>query len=192
MDPKDKNGIDEKGMVERARGGDIVAFESLIRAHETKLHAFALNLSGGRRDLAQDLLQEALLQAYRGIASFRGESSFSSWLWRILRNTLLRYRERKGMAIETSWEKSSAVGDTRTPSAEESLILDDRLRHLRTLISLLSLDDQEVLTLIDLQELPFEEAARLIGIPVDRLKPRIFRARQRLAELVMKHKDLFL
>ncbi len=96
------------------------------------------------------------------------------------------------MAIETSWEKSSAVGDTRTPSAEESLILDDRLRHLRTLISLLSLDDQEVLTLIDLQELPFEEAARLIGIPVDRLKPRIFRARQRLAELVMKHKDLFL
>ncbi len=181
----------EKELVARARRGDTAAFEELVRIHGTKLFSFALNLAGGRRDLAQDLLQEALLHAYRGIDSFRGESSFSSWLWPILRNALLRHRERTEAARETPLAKSDAVADGTLP-VEAGLIREERFGHLRALVSRLSVEDQEALTLIDFQELPFEEAARLIGIPVDTLKPRIFRARQRLAELVMKHKDLFL
>lgn len=183
--------LSEKELVQRAREGDTAAFERLVRTHEIKLFAFALNLAGGRRDLAQELLQEALIHAYRGIGSFRGESAFCSWLWRILKNTLLRHRERTAAARETPLEKDDAVADHRALSIEEGLIREDRFRHLRALVSQLSIDDQEALTLIDFQELPFEEAARLIGIPVDTLKPRIFRARQRLAELAMSNKELF-
>ncbi len=182
----------EKELTERARRGDIAAFEELVRAHRTKIFSFALNIAGGRRDLAQDIMQEALIHAYRGIASFRGDCSFSSWLWRILKNDLLRHRERSAAALGSSLKETGTIADHRTPTAEETLIREDRFLHLRAIIAQMSIDDQEALTLVEFQELPFEEAARLLGIPVDTLKPRLFRARQRLAELVMKNKDLFL
>lgn len=188
LDTQNKNRIDEKDLIERARRGETAAFETLVRSHENKLFSFALSITGGQDDAAHEILQEALIHAYRGLASFRGDCTFSCWLWRILKNDFERYKDR-----EHSWElKRTGPDDPPETATEEEAIHEERLTHIRHLISLLSVDDQETLTLIEFQGLSFEEAAALIGISLDAFKSRLHRARKRLARSVEKNKNLFL
>jgi len=84
----------ENRIIDRVLRGDTDAFEGLVLAYEKKAYSIALRLTGSREDAA-DVVQEAFLKAYRNLASFRGESSFSSWFYRIVTNLctdLLRAR----------------------------------------------------------------------------------------------------
>lgn len=188
MDTQDKGRNDEKALLERARRGDVAAFEALVRSHEGKLFSFALSITGGKDEAAYEILQETLIRAYRGIASFRGDCAFPNWLWRILKNNFERYKDR-----EHAWEKKKkGSGDTLEVSTEEQAIHEERLTNIRQLISLLSIDDQETLNLIEFQKLSLEEAAALTGISIEAFKSRLHRARERIARSVKKNKNLFL
>src|SRR5215469_8732707 len=76
------------GLVERAREGDVGAFERLIAAYQGKVYTFAFAFTG-QPDLAQDLAQEALVKVYRSLGSFRFQSAFTTWLYSIVKNTYL-------------------------------------------------------------------------------------------------------
>ena len=78
----------DESLVERARAGEKRAFDALVRRHQEKVYRLALRLSGGERD-AEEVLQETFLQIYRKLDSFRGESRFSTWLFRIAANGAL-------------------------------------------------------------------------------------------------------
>ena len=80
--------MDEKALIERAASGDGQAFSELMAAQEGRMYAVALRMCGHRED-AQDCLQEAMLRVYRSISSFKGQSSFSTWVYRITMNTCL-------------------------------------------------------------------------------------------------------
>ena len=80
--------MDEKTLIERAAKGDGQAFSELMAAQEGRMYAVALRMCGHRED-AQDCLQEAMLRVYRSISSFKGQSSFSTWVYRITMNTCL-------------------------------------------------------------------------------------------------------
>jgi RNA polymerase sigma factor (sigma-70 family) len=76
------------GLVERAREGDVAAFERLIAAYQGKVYTFAFAFTG-QPDLAQDLAQDALVKVYRSLGSFRFQSAFTTWLYSIVKNTYL-------------------------------------------------------------------------------------------------------
>lgn len=78
--------LDEHGLILQAQQGDIAAFELLIQPHQAKLPRIMLAITANCKD-AEDCLQEALINAYRALSSFRGESAFSTWLYRIALNT---------------------------------------------------------------------------------------------------------
>ena len=80
--------MDEKTLIERAAKGDGQAFSELMAAQEGRMYAVALRMCGHRED-AQDCLQEAMLRIYRSISSFKGQSSFATWVYRITMNTCL-------------------------------------------------------------------------------------------------------
>ena len=109
----------EKHCIERVLKGDANAFEHLVHAYEKTVYNLALRTLGNRED-AEDVTQEAFLKAYRSLDSFRGDSKFSVWLYRIVSNLcldLLRSRQRKPTQSLTVEDDDGEIGELETPTS---------------------------------------------------------------------------
>ena len=177
-------------LAKKAAKGDVQAFEELIRLEENKIFSFALSIAGGDKSVAEDIYQEALIKDFRSIHNFSFKSSFSTWLWKIIKNAYYDYlkAERKSSGInidhagyEPSFEDKKEMG----------LIRDDRARLLRKLISCLPVSYCEVITLIEIQELQHDEVAAMLEIDKNLLKVRLHRARNKLKELIEENLEFF-
>jgi RNA polymerase sigma-70 factor, ECF subfamily len=161
----------EPETVRRARAGDPVAFEDLVRAHQADVYRLALHLVRDRQT-AEDVTQEAFLHAYKSLRRFRGQSRFSTWLYRITRNCAvdaIRRRERQRRLVERS--------------AEEHLEPDPSLRAaLSSALDGLPSELREGFVLIGVFGLSYREAAQILGLFPGTLKSRMHRARHLLIE----------
>jgi RNA polymerase sigma-70 factor (ECF subfamily) len=176
----------DQALVDLAAGGDIEAFEHLVRRHQSTIFNLIRSLVGPRNDI-EDLAQEVFIRAYRFLATFRGETSFRSWLCRIAVNVTRSYHARRlqrravwidgGEGTETSPVDRAADAT----SFEETLIVRNAvLRALAALPETL----REVVVLRDVQGFAYDEIASVLGIPLGTVESRIFRARQRLRPLL--------
>ncbi len=183
------NPSDEKTLVRRAVAGDVKAFNELLKETGGKLFSFALSICGGNRGTAEEIYQEALMKAFMSIGKFKCESSFSTWIWTITKNSYIDFlsESKKFVPLENieSFEPSSEI------SAELELIREDRAKMLRKLISELPVSYSEVITLIDLQEMDHSEAAELLGIDKNLLKVRLYRARNALEKVISANIEFF-
>jgi RNA polymerase sigma-70 factor (ECF subfamily) len=166
--------------VRRLQRGETEAFEMLVRRHEKTIFNLVYRMLGDY-DEAAEVSQEVFLSAYRAIGQFRGDANFSTWLYRIAlnhtstrRKTLIR-RQQRNVAIEDT----EPVRDLQPGPAETMEKKEIRERVQRALNSL-EQDDATVILLRDLQDIPYEEVARLLEIPVGTVKSRLHRARQAL------------
>jgi len=166
--------------VRRLQRGETEAFEMLVRRHEKTIFNLVYRMLGDY-DEAAEVSQEVFLSAYRAIGQFRGDANFSTWLYRISlnhtstrRKTLIR-RPQRNVAIEDT----EPVRDLQPGPAETMEKKEIRERVQRALNSL-EPDDATVILLRDLQDIPYEEVARLLEIPVGTVKSRLHRARQAL------------
>ena len=100
---------DEERLVESAIGGDAYAFEQLMEKHEARMYAVALRMCGNRED-AQDSLQDAMLRIYKALGSFKGQSSFATWAYRITMNTCLDNLRRKKVRQAQSLDALLDIG----------------------------------------------------------------------------------
>lgn len=114
--------LSEKEAIARAKRGDALGFERLYQVHRARVYALCLRMTGNPTE-AEDLTQDSFLIVFRKIGSFRGDSSFSTWLHRIAINVTLMRRRRK-TSLETSLEENSEPGSDR-PGPLESLAGDD-------------------------------------------------------------------
>jgi len=154
-------------VVRRARGGDLAAFEELVRGHQADVYRLALQLV---RDppTAEDVTQEAFVHAFRALRRFRGGSKFSTWLFRITRNCAvdaIRRRERR-----RTYERAALAPDI--PIQEPSL-----RAALEEAIEALEPDLREPFLLIEVFGLSYAEASVVLGSPAGTLKSRMHRAR---------------
>lgn len=183
------NPSDEKTLVRRAVAGDVRAFNELLKETGGKLFSFAMSICAGNRDTAEEIYQEALTKAFVSIGKFKGESSFSTWIWTITKNSYIDFmsESRKFAALDSieNFEPSSDI------PAELELIREDRAKMLRRLISELPVSYSEVITLIDLQEMDHSEAAELLGIDKNLLKVRLHRARNALEKVILANIEFF-
>jgi len=188
-----EEGINQAQLVKEAVKGSVKAFEILINEHKLKLFNFAVGITEGDRSLASDILQKSLIKAFLNIRSFKGKSSFSSWLYRIARNEFLNYMKstevRERSSMESVLERAPLESGQ---DIEKEIIREEREKAVHTIISKLPEIYREAIILVDLQEMKYGEAASLIGIKEDALRSRLFKARQMLSEVVMKNKKLFL
>lgn len=181
MNAQPVQGDDEHELVARARAGDREAFSVLAQRCQHQVFTLAMRLAGDH-DLAADISQEALLRAWRGIGSFRGDARFSSWIYRITVNvawTALNRRKRNRHApLEVVENLAAPVSSFDDPElALESANLRGRLRR-----ALLGLPQRSrvVVVLSDIYGWSHSQIAEALDISVSASKVRLHRARKRL------------
>ena len=170
-------------LVRRAQGGDVRAFQHLVAQHQRKVLSFALSFTADA-DEAADLSQEALVKVYRSLASFRFQSSFSTWLFRIVKNTFLdamKSRAANERRRQTSIDDvSDAVSETAL--AEEGLLRAEDKKALYTALGQVPETYRMVIVLFDVDGFAYDEIAAILAIPIGTVKSRLKRGRDALRE----------
>lgn len=179
--------IDQK-LVERAQSGDKRAFETLVAKYQRKLGRL---LSRFIRDPAEveDVAQEAFIKAYRALPSFRGDSAFYTWLYRIGINTAKNYLVAQGRRAPTSTEYDSEEAETfddgeqlRDINTPENLLLSKQIGEtVNAAMDALPEELRTAIMLRELEGLSYEEIAKIMDCPIGTIRSRIFRAREAVA-----------
>ena len=183
----------ELGLIERAARGDGAAFSDLMAVHEAKMYAVALRMCGNHED-AQDCLQDAMIRIYRAISGFKGQSSFSTWVYRITTNTCLDELRRRKTRQNTSLDGLLDAGwspsdDMDTP--ERHALASERRREISRAIAELPEDMRAAIILRDVQGFAYDEIAEMLGANVGTIKSRISRGREKLREKLSETLELF-
>jgi len=176
------------GLVERAREGDVAAFEKLIAKYQSKVYTFAFAFTGSP-DFAQDLAQEALVKVYKSLGSFRFQSAFSTWLYAIVRNTYLdavKSRAGRERALEEPLTEREVAELHDFATAEERLLAKESRRTVLRALRQVPVAYRTVVALADVQGLGYEEIAGALGVPVGTVKSRLKRGRDALKDVLFR------
>ncbi|WP_167760883.1 sigma-70 family RNA polymerase sigma factor [Geodermatophilus sp. DF01-2] len=170
----------EARWVELARGGDEEAFAVLVRAHQDQLYRVALRMTGNPHD-AQDILQEAFLQAWQHLPSFRRDAQFSTWITRIVINRCHNLRRARRPTDPLPDEAEPAAAMPQAPAAEALAMAAQRRDAVRQALLALPFDQRAPLVLTTFGGYTHAETGRILGISENAAKVRAHRARRALA-----------
>lgn len=180
----------EAEAIRRAQAGNAAAFEFLYQLHGRRVYALCLRMVGNPAD-AEDLMQEAFLQLFRKIGTFRGESAFSTWLHRMTVNVVLMRLRKKSLptdsleeTLEPDGESSGPKRDVGAPDLRLSGAV-DRV-NLERSIEKLPPGYKTVFVLHDVQGYEHNEIADIMGCSVGNSKSQLHKARTRLRELLQE------
>jgi len=180
----------EAEAIRLAQAGDAAAFEHLYQLHSRRVYALCLRMVGNPSD-AEDLMQEAFLQLFRKIGTFRGESAFSTWLHRMTVNVVLMRLRKKSLpaaSLEETTEPDEETGGPRKDIGAPDLRLSgavDRV-NLERSIEKLPPGYRTVFVLHDVQGFEHNEIAGIMGCSVGNSKSQLHKARTRLRELLQE------
>lgn len=170
----------EQTWLELARQGDEAAFAALVRAHQDRLYRVALRMTGDA-DAAQDVVQDALVQAWQHLPDFRGEAGFATWVTRIVINRCHNVRRAARPTVSLPDEDTAGEALPTAPAAETLALTAQRREAVRQALLSLPFDQRAPLVLTTFGDYTYREAARIIGISEAAAKVRAHRARRVLA-----------
>lgn len=172
-------------LARRAAAGDAAAFEQLYAQHHRRVYSLCLRMLGNASQ-AEDMTQEAFLQVYKKIGSFRGDSAFTTWLHRLTVNQVLMHFRKRGVKLEHTSEEGDFTNVVETPiQSTRRISMVDRLA-LEKAISELPPGYRTVFVLHDVEGYEHEEIAHLLGVSIGTSKSQLHKARMRLRELLTK------
>lgn len=183
MIPKDRE------LVSRAADGEVGAFAELVRSHSTLVYRVALRMLGG--DEAQDACQDVWIKVWRNIKEFRGDSTFSTWLYRITMNTCLNIRDKE--LRRGRWELRDEIPnlpelDGNFESSPETTTLNrERKDELLATLQHLRHEHRAALILRHLEDLSYQEVAEILEVPEGTAK--VWASRGRAALLVLMSEE---
>jgi RNA polymerase sigma-70 factor (ECF subfamily) len=180
-------------LVARCKGNDLTAFDEIVERYQHKIYGYVKRLVGNETD-AEDITQEVFLKALNSLHRFREESSLQTWLFRIATNLCRdahrrRQREKGWLSLwrqadeQSETEEGGIVDPPDDRFNPEKLLLREELgAMLSKAMEQLPLAMREVLILHDVEQMPYEEIAQALGVPLGTVKSRLFHARARLRE----------
>ncbi|HLT96880.1 MAG TPA: RNA polymerase sigma factor SigM [Acidimicrobiia bacterium] len=174
------NGASDADLLARSRQGDRAAFDELMRRHEDRVFAVCLRIMR-RREEALDATQDTFLTVFRKADQFRGDSKFSTWLYRVAVNTcydnLRRAQRRPADPLAEAHDPADeSAGDTLA-SVELRPGLTEALHHLAD-------EFRSAIVLVDVEGLSVQETADVLQVPEGTVKSRLYRGRRQLAEIL--------
>lgn len=165
---------DDRELVARAREGDSDAFEGLVRMHMRSVYGHAFRFFGSAEP-AEDVVQEVFIKVFRSIRTFDGQSAFSTWLYRITRNTCLD-QLRAGKHVPQPVDPVDVTAIEPGDVADEVALSTS----VEAAMASLAPEDRDALNAVALFGMSYAEAGEALGIPTGTVKSRVFRARRML------------
>ena len=179
-------------LLRKAQHGDPEAFEQLITPLEQLIWRICWHYTGNRES-AEDCGQETMIRIWRSLDSYRGDCALESWVYRIAANCCMDYLRKKkrdkSVSMEPMQEQGFDPADL-SPGTEEQVVAADEQKRLREAITLLPEDQREALIMTQLEKVPYEEAAKLLGVSEGTIKSRVNRAKARLKEILSGEREL--
>jgi len=182
-------------LVASAQKGDMAAFEELVGRHRDKIYARAFSMVRREED-ALDLSQEAWVKAWQRLAQFQGESSFVTWMTRIVINLCLDHlRKQKRLRAESVEQLDEEVGGVErqmpviNPNPTARLERGELRQAIDEVLAQLSHEHRTVLILHEFEELEYKEIAKRMGCSIGTIMSRLFYARRRAASLLAAYKQ---
>lgn len=196
-DPEGVTPGEERELVNRARAGDLDAYDELVRRHHSRLFGMVYNMTGSRQD-AEDLLQDVFVKAFDALKGFKGDASFYTWIYRIAVNRTINFvkgRKRRmtvsindpGLNGDNPEERRPELATHETPERETRL--KEIQQKLNKALDTLSENHRTVVILHDMQGVPHEQIAEMLGISCGTVRSRLFYARQALQVQLSEFKD---
>ena len=187
---------EESAVILKVQQGDANAFEALVTAYQKQVYNLALRTVGNPEDAA-DLSQEAFLRAYRSIGSFRGDSKFSVWLYRLTTNICIDFLRSKGrkptvsLTMENDDEETQEldVADDRF-DPEENFQRAELQRAVQRGLNALPEEFRTILVLRELEGMSYAEIGEILHLEEGTVKSRLFRARSRLCDFLKQDGNL--
>ncbi|WP_404302724.1 sigma-70 family RNA polymerase sigma factor [Alicycliphilus denitrificans] len=174
--------LDETDCIARAQRGEVAAFSELVARYQDRIYRFLLRLTRSQED-ARELAQETFLSAYQALPRWRPDAQLSTWLFRIARNQALdRLRRARHVEFVALDEALHDQVPADTPTPEAVLQGRQRIAALEGALARLSVEHREILLLRDIEDLPYEDIAEVLGIGLGTVKSRIARARAGLLQ----------
>jgi RNA polymerase sigma-70 factor (ECF subfamily) len=172
--------ISDRECVERLQQGETGAFEILVRRHQKAIFNLVYRLLGDY-DEAAEIAQESFLSAYKSLGKFRGDATFSTWLYRIA----LNHASTRRKTLANSHQKMVLLENT-DPVDEHGTDPADRIerkevqQRVQNALNSLDPNDAAIILLRDMQDMPYDEVGRILDLPVGTVKSRLHRARRAL------------
>jgi RNA polymerase sigma-70 factor (ECF subfamily) len=176
--------LEEAELLGAARSGDRQAFDELVRRTFVDTFTLARRLTGNEED-ARDVVQDAYLRAWKAIGKFRGDSAFSTWMYRITANTasthIHKRRRQRAEPFGDDFEPADDRAERQVSQAAESA---EALERISAALDELPAKLRSVVVLKDVYDLPHEQIAEELGISVAAAKVRLHRARRKLRDVL--------
>ena len=195
MKTTDQSSASDEKLVEAAKKGDMAAFEELVARHRDKIYARAFSMMRNE-DEAVDLSQEAWVKSWQRLQQFQGDSSFGTWMTRIVINLCLdQLRRRKRQRTESIEEMDEESGGVErqmpvvTVNPTERLERGELRKRIDGALEQLSHEHRTVLVLHEFEEMEYKEIARTMGCSIGTVMSRLFYARRKMAVLLANLKN---
>ncbi len=179
---------DDHRLIAASLGGDTAAFGELVRRYQDRLYNTVYRLLDNADD-AQDVVQDAFLNAYQSLDGFKGDSQFFTWLYRIAVNTAISHKrkQRLTLSLDTGRNGEGRIepldpSDSNRPG--HALEQADEERRVQGALNRLSAEHRAVLVMKDMDGKKYEEMAGVLGVPIGTIRSRLHRARCELRELL--------
>jgi len=188
--------VSDAEIIEKVLSGDVNAFEVIVKKYEKMIYNLAMTKTQSKEN-AQDISQECFLRAYKMLRSYRTDSAFSTWIYRICQNLIFDFY-RKNKKIKTvslsvsdlndGESKEKEIVDTNSGSEpSEHVIRTEKIEKIREIINSLPEDLREIVILRDLNNISYEQISEMLDIELGTVKSRLNRAREKIKDFIIKN-----
>ena len=174
--------LEDENCIARAQQGDATAFSELVARYQERIYGFLVRLTRSQDD-ALELTQETFLSAYTALARWRPDAHFTTWLFQIARNQAFDLLRRRKLVdfVALGGDQDLNIADP-APTPDRALETVQRLRELERALGRLPAEHREILLLREIEEMSYEDIAKVLDISLGTVKSRIARARAGLLE----------
>lgn len=190
--------LEDAVLISRAQQGDRSSFNALIRKHETRAYQYAFRLTR-KPEEAADVVSEAFVRVFHSLPNFKGQSAFTTWLYRILTNCYLDIRKKERNRPTTSLDATFLAGDGEMvrefedPSAspQDAAERDEREIRVEAAVGMLPEYQRAMIVMYHAEMMSYEDIAAALDLPLGTVKSRLNRARLSLRDLLVRDEELF-
>ena len=181
------------GLVKRAKAGDYQAFDLLVLKYQSRLISTAFNFVKDQQ-IAEDLVQDSFIKSFKSIGSFREDSTFYTWIYRITVNTSKNYlvsKKRKDELLQTdiSKEENHVIEPIDKDTPEDFFYANQLHKIIIESLNRLGEDTKTALTLREFDGLSYEQIAEVVNCPVGTVRSRIFRGREVIDDAIKEYRN---